>query len=427
VVLADEHADGASIAEFHQRLFFPAATLPGFLFVVPVRSSLFEDPGKQFEVELSGPDFEVLDRTSQALQGRLMQITGMQFVRSSLITGRPELRVEIDEERAKQVGLTVEEIGAVVETAVAGRRSTALIEGGREVDVNLLVPQDRIDSPERLAELRFLTPSGEVVALRSVARVERTTGPLSVRRLERERNVLLTINIAEDAPLQTVVETVEREVFPPLAMELGAAYTLETGGSADKLKTTLGALTQGFGLSVLIIYLLMVALFSSWTAPLVILTTVPLALSGGLLGIRAAHEYSGGTASFDVISMLGFVILAGLVVNNAILIVHQANNFRAAGLDRRRALAESAGTRLRPILMTVITTVAGMLPLAIGGGSGAELYQGLGAVIVGGLVVSTLFTLVLVPVILSLGYDLADLRRRAPEREARMPEDLATI
>ncbi|MCC7014953.1 MAG: efflux RND transporter permease subunit [Planctomycetes bacterium] len=412
VVLKDEFSDAATIADFHGRLYGPAMTLAGFQFVVPVRSSLFEDPGKQFEIELSGPDFATLERASNDLQGRLRALAGVQFVRSSLVTGRPELRVEIDERKAKDLGLSVEEIGSVVETAVAGRRYTTLIEGGRDVDVNVVVPQERIASPEELAALRFLTPSGKVVALDSVARIDLTTGPQSVRRLERERNVLLTVNIAPRAPLSTLIDQVEREVFPPLAAELGSAYTLRTGGSADKFKSTIQALSQGFGLSILIIYLLLVALFSSWSAPFVILTAVPLALSGGLVGIRLAHEYSGGQANFDVISMLGFIILAGLVVNNSILIVHQANNFRAQGLDRRRALAESSKTRLRPILMTVITTIAGMLPLAMGNGSGAELYQGLAAVIVGGLTVSTVFTLFLVPAILSIGHDWIE--RREP-------------
>jgi hydrophobic/amphiphilic exporter-1 (mainly G- bacteria), HAE1 family len=193
------------------------------------------------------------------------------------------------------------------------------------------------------------------------------------------------------------------------------------GGSADKLKTTLAALTNGLGLSVLIIYLLLVSLFRSWRLPVVILVTVPLALSGGVLGIRVASALTGGQAAFDVIAMLGFVILAGLVVNNAILIVHQAGNFQREGLPLREALAESARSRLRPILMSVVTTVFGMLPLAMGGGAGAELYQGLGAVIVGGLVVSTLFTLFLVPVLLSLGHDASDLMRRREPAEAAQP------
>jgi hydrophobic/amphiphilic exporter-1 (mainly G- bacteria), HAE1 family len=417
-VLKDGCDDAETIASFYGRLFGPTQTLPGFQFVVPIRSSLFEDPGKQFEIELSGPDFATLERASQQLQGRLMAVPGVQFVRSSLVTGRPELRVSIDEERAKELGLSVEDVGAVIETAIAGRRYTALIEGGRDVDVNVLVPQEEIDSLERLERLRFVTPVGKVVTVGSVARIESTTGPQSVRRLERERNVLLTVNLAQDAPLSSLVEQVESEVFPPMALELGAAYTLKTGGTADKMKTTLASLTQGFWLSILIVYLLLVALFSSWTEPFVILTTVPLALTGGMVGIRLAHEYSGGQANFDVISMLGFIILAGIVVNNAILILHQANNFRAQGMERRVALATSAKTRLRPILLTVITTIAGTLPLALGQGSGAELYQGLAAVITGGLSVSTVFSLVLVPVILSIGYDLSDARAARRARSA---------
>lgn len=410
IVLKDEFNHAEGIAEFYGRVWGPCMTLAGFQYVVPIRMSLFEESSKQFEIELSGPDFATLERASGELQNRLMQVSGVLApVRSSLVTGRPELQVTVDEDRAKDMGLSVDVVGAVVETAVAGRRMSAMIEGGREVDVNVLVPPERIDSPEKLAALRFIAPGGKLVSLGSVASIERTIGPESIRHLERERNVLLTVNIAEDAPLETVVQRIEEDVFPALAADLGPAYTLTVGGSADKLKTTLESLSGGFGLSVLIVYLLLVALFRSWVSPLVILTTVPLALSGGLIGIRVAHSLSGGQAAFDVLSMLGFVILTGLVVNNAILIVHQANNFRAEGLDARRALAESARTRLRPILMSVITTVSAMIPLALGGGAGAELYQGLGAVIVGGLLVSTLFTLVLVPVLLSIGYDLAEL------------------
>jgi HAE1 family hydrophobic/amphiphilic exporter-1 len=251
--------------------------------------------------------------------------------------------------------------------------------------------------------LRFLTADGRAIALGDVARVEQTVGPQSIRRLERQRNALLTVNIAKDAPLEQVIDQVESEMFPAVLGGLGPAYSLRMGGSADALRTTLDSLLDGFGFSVLIIYLLLVSLFRSWSTPFVILVSVPLALSGGLLAISWAIEASDGNASFDVISMLGFVILAGLVVNNAILIVHQAGNFRREGLLPGPALSEAAKTRLRPILMSVSTTVFGMLPLALGGGAGAELYQGLGVVIVGGLLLSTLFTLFLVPILLSLG------------------------
>lgn len=410
VVLKEEFATAEGLEAFHKSLFGPAASLAGFRYVVPIRASLFQDPGKQFEVEVSGPDFAALESAAAQLQQRLMQVEGVEFVRSSLVTGNPELQVTLDEVRAKELGLDVAQVGEVVETVVAGRRLSTLIDGGREVDVSLVAPPSLVSSPEELGALQFMAAGGRQVALASVAEIRQTTGPESVRHLERERNVLLTVNIAPLAPLEAVVEQVERDVLAPMSLQLGPAFSLRVGGSADKLRTTLRALSSGFGISVLIVYLLLVSLFRSWVKPLVILVTVPLALSGGLIGIRLASSLSHGQAAFDVISMLGFVILAGVVVNNAILIVHQANNFEADGSSARRALAESALSRLRPILMSVVTTVAGMFPLALGGGAGAELYQGLGAVLVGGLIVSTLFTLFVVPLLLSIGHDLRGVR-----------------
>ena len=164
-------------------------------------------------------------------------------------------------------------------------------------------------------------------------------------------------------------------------------------------------LKGSFVLALIIIYLLMVALFESYSYPLIIMTTVPPAATGAFLGIFISHKLSGGIVGFDVLCMLGLVILAGVVVNNAILIVHQALNFRREGNDPDTALMLSAKSRLRPICMSVITSVLGMLPLALGSGAGSELYRGLGAVVVGGLLFSTFFTLFLAPALMSLAQD----------------------
>ena len=213
VILKDEYSDGETIADFHRRMFGPATTLPGFRFIVPVRSSIFENPGKQFEIELSGPDLAELEDAAADLQGRLMALGGIDWVRSSLVSGQPELRITVDEVRAKDLGLDVAEVGRMVETIVAGRRVTEMIDGGREVDLTVVAPQARVGSLADLAGVRFRTSSGKVVALGDVARVEQTTGPQTIRRLERQRNVLLTVNIAQDAPLEQVVSQVEEEVF----------------------------------------------------------------------------------------------------------------------------------------------------------------------------------------------------------------------
>jgi HAE1 family hydrophobic/amphiphilic exporter-1 len=406
VALKRQHATRDGLAAFEGKMWAAAAACPGFLFVVPSRISIFQDPGKQFEIEISGPDFDALEHASQSMQATLRALPEVTAVRPSLITGRPELRVSLDEERAKELGLSVADVGTVIETAVAGRRLTTLIEGGREIDVNVVVPPERIRSVHDLETLPFVAPDGtSVVSLGAVAGVEAVTGPLSVRRLERQRNILLTVNITQDAPLSDVVQRVEEEIFPPIAASLGPAYALGFGGSADKLRTTLESLTGGFALSVLIVYLLLVALFRSWVSPFIILTTVPLAMAGGILGIRVAADLSGGHVAFDVLSMLGFIILAGIVVSNAILIVHQANNNVEYGMNPRTALAQSARSRLRPILLTQITTVTGLIPLALGSGPGSELYQGLAAIITGGLILSTVFTLFLTPILMSIGHD----------------------
>jgi len=256
-----------------------------------------------------------------------------------------------------------------------------------------------------------ITDQRERTTLGALATVTRTSGPQSVLRLERERAITLSVNLKPEAVLQGVMEDVRQNVVIPAMNQLPSDYRIGLGGSADKFSHTLTQLLSSFWLAILITYLLLVALFRSWISPIVILVTVPLALSGGMLGVTIASGIS-ANANYDLLAMLGFVILAGVVVNNAILIIHQANNLIDEGKQRRDALREAALTRLRPILMSVTTSVCGMLPLAVGTGSGSELYQGLAAVVVGGLIVSTVFTLFLVPALLSLGWDVQTAFRR---------------
>jgi len=416
VILKDEYANGPGLDAYQGKLFPVCMSVPGFRALIAVRSSLFRESGKQFTVQITGPDLPELATIAQRLRAELSSWPAVQpnGVTSDYVEGRPELTVRADGHLAGEAGLTVQEVGRVVETALAGRRVGTFSDGARDHDINLVVPQERVSSAEALRSLPLITMQGGRTTLGAVASLESGTGPVSVNRLERERAITLTVNLRPDAVLQAVLDDVTTRAIPPALAGMSADDSVTLGGSADKFSSTLAALTDSFWLALLITYLLLVALFRSWVSPVVIMVSVPLALSGGLFGITAAHAWS-PDASFDLLSMLGFVILAGIVVNNAILIVHQSNNLRANGVERRLALAEAARTRLRPILMSVVTTVFGMLPLAIGRGAGAELYQGLAAVVTGGLVVSTVFTLFFVPALVSLGWDLGDAiaRRRS--------------
>ncbi len=407
VILKPEHSNTQSLIDYEGKMMGACAGVPGFLFLVTQRLSLFQDTGAQFTVEISGPDLATLSKTGEAMSRQLMGLQGVTSAHSGYVEGRPELMVKVDPSKASEAGFTVQQVGSIVEIALAGRRASLWSDGGRDYDVNLLVPPTDVQSEEDLRALPLATPRGSTTTLGEIATIHRRSGPVSINRLERERTVTVTVGLGPGVALGDALARAQEQVVKPLAASLPPQYHIELGGSADKLSTTLEALTRSFWLAILITYLLLVALFRSWLAPIVILVTVPLAMGGGVVAITVAQKYS-PDASFDVITMLGFIILAGIVVNNAILIIHQANNFAAEGLDRRRALAESARTRLRPIAMTVITTVCGLLPLALGGGAGAELYQGLGVVMLGGLVVSTVFTLFLVPALVALGYDVAD-------------------
>ncbi len=413
IILKPEYANGPGLDAYLGKFFPVCLTAPGTRFMVPIRQSLFRDSGKQFTVEIRGPDLNLLNATAATLQQKLGSWPGVQpfGVQNEFVLGRPELRVEPDPNLAYEAGMTVQQVATVVETALAGRIVGTWGGSGRDVDVIAVVPPERVRSPDDLARLPVVTPTGAVTQLGALATIQRTTGPQSVNRLERERAITLTVTLQQDAVLQSVLEDVSSKLIAPTLRELPPGYDIGLGGSADKFSTTLKELTGSFWLALLITYLLLVALFRSWLQPVVILVTVPLAMTGGLLGIALAHRWF-PNASYDLLAMLGFIILAGIVVNNAILILHQANNLRERGMERRAALAESARTRLRPIGMTVVTTVFGMLPLALGSGAGAELYQGLAAVILGGLVVSTLFTLFFVPALVSLGWDLGDAVRR---------------
>ncbi|HJM44122.1 MAG TPA: efflux RND transporter permease subunit, partial [Nitrospinota bacterium] len=208
-------------------------------------------------------------------------------------------------------------------------------------------------------------------------------------------------------------------VVGPIRARLPLGYSINLSGQAKDLKVTWDTLKWSFLLSLVIVYLLMCSLFESFTHPFIIMFSVPLAATGGILGVKLAHTLD-PSIKMDVITMLGFIILAGIVVNSAILIVHQALHNMRNGRPHNEALLESVESRLRPIFMTVTTTVFGMLPVVVSSGAGSELYRGLGSAILGGLILSTVFTVFLVPVMFSLWMTLKDdVSRRFRGRPAK--------
>ncbi len=277
-----------------------------------------------------------------------------------------------------------------------------------------------------IEQLPLATASGELVTVGSVADIEVVNGPALIAHSERQRAITIQVSPPETVALQSAMETIESDILAPMEAEgkLGGLYRARLSGTADKLTQTRAALQWNFILAIVISYLLMAALFESFLYPLVILFSVPLAALGGFLGLGVVNLFT--YQALDVLTMLGFIILVGTVVNNAILIVHQSlNHIRGDALGPREAIREAVSNRIRPIFMSVATSVCGMLPLVLFPGAGSELYRGLGSVVVGGLVVSTIFTLFLVPALFSLVLDLRAALGRRLERFAEPPAEPA--
>jgi HAE1 family hydrophobic/amphiphilic exporter-1 len=297
----------------------------------------------------------------------------------------------------------------MVDCLVDGGYATDFFLGSDRIDLVIKGDDRFVQRTQDLRSLPVITPGGQLVPLEAVAEVRQfSSGPEQILHRERERAITVQVSPPAQMPLEEAQERIQQLVIAPL-VESGAlegGYQITLGGTADKLRATWQALWFNLVIAGLITYLLMAALFESWFYPAVIIAAVPLGSIGGLLGLAVLNVLGGPFGIFqslDVLTMLGFVILIGTVVNNPILIVDRSLQLvREEGYEPIDAILEAVKSRIRPIFMTTFTTLLGLLPLVIFPGAGSELYRGLGSVLLGGLLVATLVTLVLVPLLLGL-------------------------
>ncbi len=385
--------------------------IPGF-YATSYQSSLFGrgiTSGRTIDVDISGPDLTRLIQFGGRVFGQAMQLLPGSQVRPipSLDLGNPEIQITPDRVRAASLGLSARDIGQVVDTLLDGRKVSDYQHDGKEIDLTLMGISSSTKQTQDFENLILRTSNGRLITLGSVADVRWVSGPTQINHIERQRAITIQVRPPRETPLETAMQTLENKVIGPLKKsgELGGLYNINLAGTADDLVVTRKALQWNFVLALAITYLLMAALFASFLYPLVIMFSVPLAAAGGFAGLWLVSnliEYQ----SLDVLTMLGFIILIGTVVNNAILIVHQSlNHMRHEGMERREAIREAVRNRIRPIFMSTTTSVFGMLPLVLFRGAGSELYRGLGSVVVGGLALSTIFTLFLIPALFSLVLD----------------------
>ena len=414
--LKPELATGNNLDDMVNRLREESANFPGYRFLVPRRVSIFRNPGKEFEVQLIGENLEEIDGLQQQLRQQISELSGIENVRSDFITGAPELQVIPNRERLAEAGLSEGEIGEMVQAALGGLRASEFVDGKRELDVSVELRDTFVQTPEQLRQLAIFNGDGQSLQLADVAEVVETTGADTINHVDLERSITLTAIVANNAPLGALVDRTEQQILAPLRASLPPGVRVELAGSADVLAETLFQLGSTFLLSLVITYLLLVALYRSFIYPLLIMATVPMGMTGALLSLVIANSIPGVVVPLDMITGLGFVILTGVVVNNAILLVDRALQLQAEGMEYDASLYYAVGDRLRPIFMSAGTSVLGMLPLAVLPGKGAELYQGLGIALTGGLALSTFLTPTVIPALMGLLQDFQPIRSKQKQK-----------
>jgi hydrophobic/amphiphilic exporter-1 (mainly G- bacteria), HAE1 family len=396
--------DGSRIGEVVALFRREQKKHPG-LFGVANQAGLFArglGSSRAIELDITGPDLIALLDVGGKVAARVReQLPGAQIrPLPSLDLGGPEIQVIPRREDALRLGLTGEEIGLVVDALVDGRIVGELARPGRrKLDV-VLRPQGLAPrSKEALDSAAVATPSGRVVPLSTLADVVETVGPTKIRRIERRGGITLEISPPDDLPLEASLRRLQDDVVAPIiAAGLPPGVRVAYAGAADKLVEAQGRLLQVLLLAVVISFLLLAALYEDFLAPIVVLVTVPLAGAGGVIGLRLVDALL-GEQRFDLLTAMGFIILIGVVVNNAILVVDFALARIRDGVGTADALVEAVERRTRPIAMSALTSLVGLLPLVLFPGSGSELYRGVGAVVLGGLALSTLLTLFVVPAV----------------------------
>jgi hydrophobic/amphiphilic exporter-1 (mainly G- bacteria), HAE1 family len=324
----------------------------------------------------------------------------------SLDLASPEIHLRPRLIEASEMGVNATDLGYAVDALVDGAYAGDYFVGGEKIDLTIKGATAYSLRTQDIENLPIATRDGRVVPLNALAQVEYSSGPEAIMRRERLRAITISVTPPITLPLEEAMRLIDTHIVNKLHEEgvIDGETMVSLSGTADKLREAWNALRWNLILALAITYLLMAALFESWLYPLVIIFTVPLGAVGGILGLTFLNLFV--FQSLDVLTMLGFIILIGTVVNNPILIVHQSLNYIREGMDARRAVPESVRTRIRPIFITTTTTVLGLLPLVLFPGAGSELYRGLGSVVLGGLILSTAFTLFMVPAAFVLTLDM---------------------
>ncbi len=361
------------------------------------------------EIEVAGFELADLERVSARIVTLMEASPRFADVKTTTERGHPEIRIRFDHERAARLGLRVDQIADTIVRQVRGEVATRYTWDDRKIDVLVRAGEDQRASVEHIGEL-IINPGAEhAVTLDAVADLDAAVGPGEIRRIAQQRVVVISANL-HYGDLGSAANEAQTFIGQ---VPLPAGTAVRVAGQSDEMQRSFDSLTLALALAVFLVYLVMASQFESLLHPFVILFTIPLALVGAVYALAISG------AAVSVVVLIGLIMLAGIVVNNAIVLVTRVNQLRAEGLTRHDALVEAGRARLRPIVITTLTTTLGLLPLALGLGEGAEMRAPMAVTVIGGLLASTLLTLIVIPVV----YSLLDLRRTDADRAAAPPTE----
>ena len=357
--------------------------------------------GRTVDIDINGPDIETLMAVAQtgiaAINEHMENTTA--FPIPSLSLSEPELKLIPDDQRITQAGLTRHDVANAVRAYTSGLFINEYFDGNDRV--NVILRSTPWQTPDELSALPVYSPFAGIQTIGELTSLVRTAGPTQLRRVDGNRTISIQVSPPANMSLEEALVILNEKVVPKMYENLPSDSAIILSGNANKMAAAISDMIQNFVLALIILFLLMTALFKSAKDSLLVLLVMPLAVAGGVLGLNVLNQFT--FQSLDLLTMIGFIILLGLVVNNAILLVDQTRQAQKEGLDQRRAVAQAIRVRARPVYMSTLTSLFGMLPLMLMPGVGSEIYRGLATVIVGGMLVSAIFTLVLFPALLRIG------------------------
>jgi multidrug efflux pump subunit AcrB len=357
--------------------------------------------GRTVELNVQGPDIESLMAVAQigidAINESMPNTTA--FPNPGLSLSEPELKLVPNDQRITQAGLTRHDVANAIRAYTSGLFIGEYFDGNDRV--NVILRGEQWQTPDELAALPIHSPLAGIQTIGELASVSRTAGPTSLRRVDGKRTISIQISPPATMSLEEALVAINEKIIPKMNEVLPFEASIQLSGNANKMSAAINDMVKNFALALVILFLLMTALFKSPKDSLLVLLVMPLAVAGGVVGLNLLNLVA--YQSLDLLTMIGFIILLGLVVNNAILIVDQTRQAEREGLSRTDAVAQAIRIRARPVYMSTLTSLFGMLPLMVMPGVGSEIYRGLATVIVGGMFISAIFTLVLFPSLLRLG------------------------